>query len=98
MPRERVARCKTPRWRILAAQERNAPGFEIVLEVSGNGWEATCHHGCNWERLKLVCSEGIQCRTSLMTPAFSPEGLAPKCLPSNQRIDPDERVRCEGSH
>ena len=52
----------TAGWRLARAQDPQPASFEFVLEVTPEGWQATCDHGCNWERLSYRCSANMPCR------------------------------------
>jgi hypothetical protein len=49
-------------WRLAGAQDREPASFQFVLEVTPEGWQATCDHGCNWERLAYKCPANMPCR------------------------------------
>jgi len=55
----------TAGWRLAGAQDPQPTGFEFVLEVTPEGWHATCQKGCNWERLSYRCAANIPCRAQV---------------------------------
>jgi hypothetical protein len=55
----------TAGWRLAGAQDPQPTDFQVVLEVTPEGWEATCDHGCNWQRLAYRCPANIPCRARL---------------------------------
>lgn len=52
----------TAGWRLAGAQDPQPTSFEILLEVTPEGWRASCDHGCNWERLAYQCAANVPCR------------------------------------